>query len=810
MLDEHQKDLNPRAIPLEESFKNQKADKELHAPDKGYVFSYGTVIEANPGAYSYVVRTHDHPHLVCRAASDVSARMMGVKDVTIIPEETPVLVGRYKDSEDFGVILQTLPGQPHGEWGEGEPPVAFGWNAANWETGAGFHTETAYTGPILDELNNSKVLANYQRPMNTIAGDWGKVNEYGVAFTMLHAMATMRASERSKIDMFMFDDLVRIVSDQYQHFTSMGEYHVYNDGGSVTMEFAGSSHQPEVFGKDDYEDAFTEGERTEDWRNIELAPGVAEQDMKRRFQMYFGGMGDMLQFFLANPPPEDETRSNESVYQGLFHLGLEGSGRMMARSPSGFSLQRSDRIAVPKRIKAPWDPEGNKEEDEQNIVLKRPFAFDADHPYARNLQLRDELSYEAARNYQHFDALDKDYHVPESEDLQDLDDQYDRVRGSEENFSTSQGANSLFNLEADGSIVIRDTWGSEIVMRGGNIILAPAGDLMMQSGKSIVSMAGDDHIIRAKNSVDLSATDGDVRLKSQGNMHLHATTRGILMETDSINGSHGFENGGAGEDVQSSGITLKAEGSRVFLFGQVVHLSGALNIFLETVDRTQGHIIMSCGRLTAHATRILLSARDRAVLFLTQAAAFLSGGQAVMAGSTSASIFSGSRVFIPEELAEVDTNVAENLSNSVARSVALFYDSDTWLGTYGTQREDIQFTFRTAAQYGTLAGTEVQNAPAQFSLYQTAWQQLAESGYSFIELETGTWAEKEINNTAPWPGRENFDANTFYALSSEVNVDPETGLAKNRQEVQPNSGSIESRNLGEYTIIKPKGDLPSG
>ena len=66
----------------------------------------------------------------------------------------------------------------------------------------------------------------------------------------------------------------------------------------------------------------------------------------------------------------------------------------------------------------------------------------------------------------------------------------------------------------DGSVLLRDAWGSSIEMRGGKIVITNAKDTEIVSGHNTVIISGNDVHIKAKNSADIHTTNKNVRIRS--------------------------------------------------------------------------------------------------------------------------------------------------------------------------------------------------------------------------------------------------------------------------------------------------------
>jgi hypothetical protein len=113
------------------------------------------------------------------------------------------------------------------------------------------------------------------------------------------------------------------------------------------------------------------------------------------------------------------------------------------------------------------------------------------------------------------------------------------------------------------------------------------------------------------------------------------------------------------------------------------------------------------------------------------------------------------------------------------------------------------FTFRSVAEYGTNAATEVSGGTG-FAVYQANWAYLASVGSDMISDETTVWVDYPIEDTYAWPG---YEGTPYKKLDGENNIqDKATGTPKPRSERVPAVGSVGSYAFDEYEVIKQPGD----
>lgn len=788
--------------------------------ERSFLFTIGTVVRSDAGWYGVLVHTHDRGDIACVVLNGCGNGLCGVSEFTLPIEGTSVFVYLPASSSKYGVVLGVVPPVVSIGIAEGKKaPQTF---ASMWEleSFAGAGSDVAYSKPLSDTDVLLKVNSNAGRPMDVLPGTWGYQNEQGVGVGVSALAAALRAGSKAQVRVSAIDDQVRVVSGHFIHYNCGGLHQLYNDGGFVTDEYGMTPYQCERSGCTKYGTSVFEDEKTQTIKGKSLRTSIknvkAQLAPKKRLQIFTGYLGDLINVFVAKPDPKQdpETATAKSKDQGLAHVHVDSSGHVGVRSAGGISLQRCDRIPVPKRMRQPWDPAGDLMEDQQAGEAKKGFEWNEDHPHGRSLELRDAEAWRVAQAYKRLHdqseaAGKKDFYLPEEADMQVPDNDYDGVGKASEDFASYDKRRAGIWIEKDGSVSIRDAWGSEILMRGGSIVINCGGQCELKSGKSTVIMGGHDLVLKARQSVDITATEKDVRVKADANLHMVAEGRnkggGILLESKAKSeGGTGGWKGKEGEEVTSHGIILKATDSAVLVTADKTHIAGARQITLDTFGEgsaNQGSIQMSANTIIGNAKFLMsLSASDRAGLHLTSSQAALTGPSAVLAGDGTAAVLQGAKAMVPLTWADAATNVYDQLADQISPYADLLQGTE-WLGGYPPdERGDIYFTYRTSEQYGTLSASEIEGGKG-FAVYQPFWAYLAKAGSELVPDKVEAWAETEIEGTKPWPGAE-AGAGGYVTLLKENNVAADTGISKSRRELQPQGGGLTAKGFDEYEVMK--------
>lgn len=796
---------------------------QLLDPNASGLFRVGTVTRAVAGTYDCVVSMQGGGDIACVPLVPHSDPIFGVSSAYVPVEGSRVMVYTSSRRTRYGIIMGVIP--RHASIGTDPDSVAGQEFRSRWEqeSSAGYGTEKIHVVPTNSKDDTCKIKAAASRPSDLMPGGAITVNEQGVGLSLNRMAATLLASPGAQLRVSQLDDQVRMVSGHFIHFNAGGTVQTFNDGGYISEEHSFTPYQYERSGFSAYQDPANKDtgaaniiarELKNRWTAIKsrLAP-------KKRIQVFIGHLGGLFSMFIGKPDTRQspETENSSANDEGLMHMNIGGDGQLTVRAASGISLQRRDRIPIPKRIRQPWDPEGTRVEDTPEMFAKKvPFVFNPSYPYAQSLQLRDALAWRTRLAYNQIwgmatqeKGVDKgyDFYLPHEKDTVVPSNSYDRDgAGAFGDFAQNANRQAVVNIEADGSIVLRDAWGSEIAMRGGGIVITCAGQIALRSGGSTVIMAGDDAIMKARKSVDITATDNDVRVKAQNNLMMVAgdgtTNRGgVLIESKST--SEGTW-AGEGEQAYMGGIALKSQ-TRLALVAANLGLSGSSTITLDTMNseaKTEtGNIMMSAGRIMAAAdSTIMLLAGDKTAAVLQTNSAQLVGPSVNLVADSDVAIIKGSTALVPVQWADIGKNWYSDIKPGWSNTYELLKGED-WFGMLKTyQRASLTFTFRSDAEYGTVRGAEVYQAPTYY-LYQAPWAYLKSQGFPLIEGTLTQWIEKAIEGGYPWPGA---GKGKYVTLSEEINIDdPVTGISKKLIDLKETGGTLVTKDVSTaYEVLE--------
>jgi hypothetical protein len=101
----------------------------------------------------------------------------------------------------------------------------------------------------MGHVENTQAVNDNRRCTDVVDGEYVIGNEFGVLLGLYQQMAHLKASELAQIQCFLLDDMVRIISHNFQHYTSIGEYNIWHDGKRLMAEFGATHKTGELYGQ---------------------------------------------------------------------------------------------------------------------------------------------------------------------------------------------------------------------------------------------------------------------------------------------------------------------------------------------------------------------------------------------------------------------------------------------------------------------------------------------------------------------------------------------------------------------------------
>jgi hypothetical protein len=661
------------------------------------------------------------------------------------------------------------------------------------------------------------VVPNNRRPSDVVDGEYVVANEFGVLVGLFQQLATLKASELAQIQCILLDDMVRLISHNFQHYTALGEYNVWHDGKSLMSEF-GATHLPaETYGRPAVNTdegggpIFTEtgsstADDSQDFYNI-----TEDERIKaiERFKVFLGRLGDFLHIYLVRPDeneirklnPEDKPSKPDT---GLFDLHLGTDGGVHIRSVKEVFLEKTNWIRVPHRYSSPEDTKGT-DATKVDYETKDPFDWTNDYKYKDNpmayfLQIRDYVAYVMEnKGYKNFKTHEKDIYVNDDigneTNIKNISQVDQHTKLEQEDYKLRTAG---IYLMPNGGITIKDSWNSAIIMEGGNIYIQPSKDLIMQPMRNMIAKVGGWTSIASKEDIDLSSSEKGFRLKTQNSQYFYSDQAGIVMEANNCGGGTGSPDPQTEAINNINGIVLKSDkGIYNYAGTEIVHyanttlaLQSKKNIFVEA-DSLLG--LNTKGTLVLHSVGSLIADGEGSSLFIS------SGGGALFAGKGS-SAFGNKDDYLGVEYDTKSPFVdplkgAVPLDEVLPQLTKIYPDIENPINFTTFQKvedfKNLQFKFLPTNRTGN-------PNPQEDAIPSTIAQQDDEltSLYNYT-----AWQEKEINNTLPYPGKDVFD-NFYLHSDAPVNLESnQTGKSySNKAKSDTSPAQLTLKSLMEYKI----------
>lgn len=643
------------------------------------------------------------------------------------------------------------------------------------------------------------VITDAQKPSDVVDGEYVVSNEFGVLLGLYQQLANLKASELAQIQCFLLDDMVRIISHNFQHYTALGEYNIYHDGKALMAEF-GATHKPsESYGSpaivsntglnptfkktgqgatpDDSKDhfSFTADERT---KAIE------------RFKIFLGSLGDFLHMFVVRPNPT-ETRALDPSSQitkpdtGLCDVHIGTDGGMHIRSIKEVFIEKTNWIRVPHRKSSPDDPNGD-DANNLNYDKKELFKFKNDakylgNPFAYSLALRDYVAYVNEKlGYQNFKKHKKDFHVNDDvtkeenlKNIKEVDPE------TELGLKDYQLRTAGIYLMPNGGITIRDAWNSAIVMEGGNISLQPAKDLVSQPLRHNIVKAGGSVSIVSKKHMDISSSEEGVRIKSEKNSYIYSNSAGVIIEANGNADTPGYP--AAGRALEYVGGVVIKSSLGIYNFAQKNILNYANeNIYLESLKSLE---VVADSWISLYGKKSLYMFAGKSILGKagktdkegnsSGSVSFISEGTASFAGQDKTYlgqyqkpvVVSGAKltgvIKIQEYIQKAELKKFLKSRKDLVQYT--IFKKDKKKDDYAKKLADIKFRFLESFQYGQMSNP-VEDAQDGIMLTLAQQDDLLTSLYGL-----DFWQETNVNGTYPYPGTAK-GATFLYSIGAPVNL----------------------------------------
>jgi hypothetical protein len=744
----------------------------------------------------------------CMFASGLASTVFGVKDASMPSEGSFVLV--WRSGALSLAVCAVPPNVGRMAMSDKGAPVKVCTPGDNEEQMLAAFGLSSICKVAQDPKVPGRLLGDMSAPHGMLAGEWAEYGDFGTMVYVKHLSAGIRASPLAKMECHALDDFVRIVSaGRYEHVSPGGYDIAFDDGGYCSRERVVCPVWHELLGSDQPEKAFTSAPvSNEQTRKGKFQWSDKGRGPKPRMLMFEGATADLMTMFTQNTRAEPGPWKWDAPKKtpGLSRLSLGGDGSLFGTFAGGIHLQRGDCIPVPKRLRAPWDPQGDKlDENKEMHEPKKPFKWPTQAPevHARALFAADEAAWRSKQLYQRFDELKKDFDVPQESDVKPQEKIYDPLK-SESQLDEQENKNRKCGVrfELNGSVIIYDAFGGEICMDARGITFATAGDITQMPGGHSVFLA-DDIVLKARKSVDITANENDVRIAAKKNLHVYSKEGGILFQSDTESKGFGFQDEESkGEDARSYGILFKCGKGSVGMIADAIHARFKTKAALrgEPGSSTVTVVAKSC-QIALESTFRVLVAKGSSLLSVGERSAVMASRAVHLAAKSSLGLFKGVKLpvlqWVPGE-----ESVYDRLSGAFTAVYSIVTNPELAAPLTEKLAKAARFTFRSARQCGTDKGRERNLPSPTFALIQPTWAFLKDKGYKLLAAcQLKEWKEWDAEGTYPWPGEE-ARSDALKTMGEWKNVDVADMKSKSREGLSEEPGTLSSKSMDDYKILR--------
>ena len=757
----------------------------------------GFIIAYHPQTHSASVLVSGMSGIwTCVFADEMLSYSFGYSETNPPREGEFVLVLRVGPLSNAGVIIGRIPYPLRFKCGKGDmynDPDQYHRRLFTQLKDTADKEITCFKEPFGNKYDNSTHISTHFRPTDIYPGEFARVNQHNCGIkggmfsaTLLGGGASLRLSA--------LKNAARLTCEEYIRHTLHGSLHEFHNGRYLSSEHNYAMYQEERLGGD----APDAKVWTED---AEEPSGGEDQTMRPRMKDLTGFFGHLYSKFCFRPDPSEGSEprvqgNGVPIEAGVSRETIDPSGQYRLSAAGMIAIERTGRIPVPVRNCYPTDVDHDISDQPESL---KAFKHNDEDPSYRQLELFDRQAYDLKNQYARAEGLGQDYSdydVPQEEQIEPLKDVYDdKFTKSEtvklEKFDKRRAG---VYIGEDGSVIVRDAWGSEIVMLGGNIQLSCAGNVMLLPGKTQLTIAGDDIVQKAQNSVDIHASEHDVRLSAARNMQIlgggdeKEHTGGVIIESrgDSV---YPWEGDGdeAGENVAMSGITLRTKSQGVVIDGVRVNVRAREDMrILSGDEEMDGMISLGEEMIRGRAKNIYLTS-DEAAMSVSGSNFTAMAGTVGLYGKSGLNALKGSKYPVPIKWEDAGQNVAEQqLPQYDEATHDLSEEESASAGFSHEALEKMVFSFRTTSQCGTDQPWTI-GGPSNFRLYEPAWVQVKKM-YETLRnggVESKAYEEKaEWENGKPFPGKEAEESAEYAQLDGMApkNITGD-GFNKGRDEV---------------------------
>ncbi len=497
-----------------------------------------TVTLSNPGSYLVAASSGEQNHILVTMVAPMITMGLGFKSC-VLPNVGQKILCIKADSTVYGFFV------PGNDPNSGKYFRSFSKTSVN---------ATNKYGAALNNNPEDSLTQNMQRPNDYMPGEFSMVNDYGISLNMMQLFASLKATDLAQVQFHLIDNLVKLISYNFEHHTSMGTTSVTNTGNALDLESTFTHILNEALGKPcidslNKEPAFEKTNKVsvddkDDYYELKDGNAAAVE----RLKVFIGALGDFIHLYITKPSEHKQGNINKLYSEatpegsqekpdvGLADIHFATDGGLHVRSVKEIFIEKTNVIRVPQRINSSRQIEGSTEVQSTNkpeFTFDDQVKFNSEDPSMYFLQLRDYL----AHNFEEVSVINFLSRKKEivMGDISESKPEYGKTIYVDPYTKSKyvRRTAGIYFME-NGGVVIRDGFNSAIVMENGNIMLQPSLDLIVQPLRNFIGKIGAFFNLHAKEDLDMASTKGAMRIKSDKMQYFYSKNSGILFHTDGV------------------------------------------------------------------------------------------------------------------------------------------------------------------------------------------------------------------------------------------------------------------------------------
>ena len=465
----------------------------------------GFVKSVSPANNTIVVLIDGVPR-PCQWCAGIISGMVGLKTSYYPPQKTEVVVV-WPENNDYGYVVAAVAPK----YVDGAKPRSsmLDDEKSNYVNKNVFHVQNS---------QQSRTFLGSKPPVDLAEGELNIENWMGVGLTMLRNLASIQASDLARVECHLLDDMVRIISDTFRHYTAFGDYKISNDGGKLNVVWNGTSHDHEAWGNQHQADPKAKmTSRTNVAENLVAAD--QSDDGRWRFTQYIGWLGNFINAYVTDPVNTIGKIAEGQFRSGKAHIHINDDGAVLVQSVADIVLEKVVRIPVPNQIRKEDDPKGELSDAQLgNTDFLKTWNPSSSNLFEMAFQLREYARWlNNTHTLSRFHQMPRDWQIPSEDQTPAPDVNSGTPDKAEVNTGVSNWkiAYSTIRIYRDGSIQTVDAYGNAITTTAVGIQISSARDIFLQAGGSVNIVAGRDINLVARKNIGLTAATEAIRFRAQ-------------------------------------------------------------------------------------------------------------------------------------------------------------------------------------------------------------------------------------------------------------------------------------------------------